>query len=1352
MLTATDPLIPESFQVSGWLRPTFGSSELEASYQSDRQRNITTWGLGVARTCAALSLLPIGVVVVVSGSFVQLACWLAAAVGALAWSIVLKMSPEEASSWYDVTAVTYTLFVMVVASVVGRSWCSVGPLSSVHSVALVSGLLNIAPQFMHISSVFYCLLLHVAVAAMLLHWALVHRFCGCSGNNAGNGTGGALQDSCAQAPHVTDRIGGMVAFYVLGLLGYVGVRQQELDHRRLYSLASPPAEEASFQPPAVVPSPTPGQPQVAKAKGGAPAKPPGAPAKKRDLTVPPPPLSHDEGRGSPSLPRDSKAPNSVLVRTMAGKAADWARIRRMAQRIQHADYDLKEFFDDCIASFPELGLFFAGKSRDGQHGGSWQASSGIAAEAEYQRTVGALFTVYWMLRLHLDGKVSFCYGVDDDWKLIEPELPADGTIKTAFSAMGVQEKRAKFYTQMDWKPFSDLVARSGCAPGAPGSTDRIVALLCLTSFHDIMKLPMLQPVVQPAHAPYNGYEAGVRIHDHDLALSYVLEHFPKLLPSYGGLDSAQQRAVLFTQGKMQFNHGWFVQAEAPPGGMLSTFKSVMEQGAQQADIDLYFFHWITDLAGAEATPLGGAEKLVLKFPQHVLSSFLWSMPYLSKLADMTETALVEQYLEARWAALVPNKPVPNDFTAIAMMRLVVMAQAEDPLAVTEAFRELRAADQSCLATEMGRTGCASQVYRRNIVVGGPAFLVYYAPALMQRNNKSKEQLVKALRTLCVVLRGARALWPMSTKMQGTTVILQVGELKSQDIDLISRNPDSESRAVWIVLKNNAQEGMVTLCQAGELNALCVDGSSFRVLDFTLEAKKDVKNDKPAEHKLALEPMEMRDRDFTTLAFKHSRRILVFTDMSTECDDECALLWLVAALNRRGLPIVVELVHTDSHVRLQWMAHILKDKFGPGGEWQLQDGATSFMAGNVLVNMYLAHSPENEERVINDLRKKAPDLQLAVETDARGKPTGVRLPGMLGGEDYSLVPGGPLDSIVLAAPISEVKPEFFRRFTACKCIYVVGTPGGINCPMPSWASILAAFHRLATVLYLTPDLTRTVRFPRSYVLTNVHWNAAIKRTVWDATVTFMARRPELPPAFGNWGLILRLNIANAMFCRSWYQDVKQAAVEDAPRPDRVVKMVEAYVERMSGYDRKPGAVLEELKNVGVQIALDGKDLDANGQPASAAAKETVRRVFRVELFKHVYACVLTTDSLLFQHKQNVRLGADESGFERTEPRCGYVDPMHSLADIFGPEDAIQLLQDLPLRRLTPAYDVVGMICADSALEEGTDIDGTLGLKIGPADEAMGSRLLTPEQLKASSHPLLMTLPQAGEGVYAVGPFG
>merc|ERR1719422_249369 len=76
--------------------------------------------------------------------------------------------------------------------------------------------------------------------------------------------------------------------------------------------------------------------------------------------------------------------------------------------------------------------------------------------------------------------------------------------------------------------------------------------------------------------------------------------------------------------------------------------------------------------------------------------------------------------------------------------------------------------------------------------------------------------------------------------------------------------------------------------------------------------------------------------------------------------------------------------------------------------------------------------------------------------------------------------------------------------------------------------------LAPVVYLTPQFTRMVRFPRGYVEDNQNWTAYMKRTIFDDTLKCMARRPEINNA--NWGLILRLNAANALMCRAWFSEV------------------------------------------------------------------------------------------------------------------------------------------------------------------------------------------------------------------------
>lgn len=165
------------------------------------------------------------------------------------------------------------------------------------------------------------------------------------------------------------------------------------------------------------------------------------------------------------------------------------------------------------------------------------------------------------------------------------------------------------------------------------------------------------------------------IRDHDLALGYVLHHDASSLPCFSSLPQEQQHSVRFTQADLAFNHGWLVQAEAPPGAIFSQFKRLLSTGsAHFSDIAFYFVHWITDLGGAEPTPLRGADKFVVKFPQTVFRTIVSSMPVVQRLATTTQTALFEEYLRFAWAASCLGPPPPRGKEAIALMRLLVQAQ------------------------------------------------------------------------------------------------------------------------------------------------------------------------------------------------------------------------------------------------------------------------------------------------------------------------------------------------------------------------------------------------------------------------------------------------------------------------------------------------------------------------------------------------------------------------------------------------------------------------------------------------------------------------------------------------------
>eukprot|EP00440_Ansanella_granifera_P034610 gb/GFBE01037548.1/.p1 GENE.gb/GFBE01037548.1/~~gb/GFBE01037548.1/.p1 ORF type:complete len:900 (+),score=162.41 gb/GFBE01037548.1/:1-2700(+) len=520
-------------------------------------------------------------------------------------------------------------------------------------------------------------------------------------------------------------------------------------------------------------------------------------------------------------------PNPILCAMMSGRTVDLARVENIAKRLEEPEYGLKPFFDDCIAAFPELELFFTEEvyrnlTKEKSLHVSAELSMGDAghyqdAALEYQRTMGALFAVYWLLRLDMNGKTGFCFGVDEDWQ------DANGSPGDRRSKNDAQ-KLADFMKGTNWSYFSVVAELAGLK-----SLDRVVTMLALTAFHDVMKHPECRPHVQREHSPYMGYSAGEVIGDHDVALAYVLEYFPHLIPSYACLPPASQAAVRLTQCKFNFNHGWFVQAEAPPGAMLTTFKGILAS-AKSGDVAFYFFHWLTDLAGACGTPLAGCEKLVLKLPPAILTAFLWSIPYLKKLESMPETEVFESYLVARYKEVFPKKTIPEGFTSIAMLRLMTMAQG-GAKHIIECYNKLSPERQNFLATEMARSGIEGQRYRCAPVAGGPAFLVYYGPALLQQSQGSEASMQRSLRVLESVYRAGRALWPEAADQEGEVVTLQCESLKSHGIDEVL---EGKPGFLWVMVSQGHREARCDQLAASELNALIDAQHQYRVLDFPEE--------------------------------------------------------------------------------------------------------------------------------------------------------------------------------------------------------------------------------------------------------------------------------------------------------------------------------------------------------------------------------------------------------------------------------------------------------------------------------------------------------------------------------------
>uniref|UniRef100_A0A7S4BGV2 Uncharacterized protein n=1 Tax=Chrysotila carterae TaxID=13221 RepID=A0A7S4BGV2_CHRCT len=563
-----------------------------------------------------------------------------------------------------------------------------------------------------------------------------------------------------------------------------------------------------------------------------------------DETLQSPPMmvvADDEDKGKCGTQALRRYMDVALARSRLPLAHRQKLVRQMAMRIRSPNYYLRQFHADCTQAFPELSLYAAAST----------STSGRSSDEEYKRTIGALFSLYWLYRLDLqsvpgsagfDGQRGFCFGVDDTWSPpsvhVVSELlsmHAKGASEPGHaSARLVQltpwQKRLFFYEATDWNALHQLMVDAqlltvDASGRAEVNVDRTAAMLSLTAFHDIMKVEVLLPTTE---GEYHGYSEGQRLLDHDLALGYVLDTDADALPAFASLAPAEQSLVRFTQAELGFNHGWLVQAEAPPGALFGNFRQLIEaEGISSADIAFYFLHWVTDLAGAIPAPLHGykgCEKFVLKFPQSVLASFIRSFPFLPKLADTPPVELFESFLVEWWPTVLG--PVPHGPGAIALMRLVIQAQnAEDQAMLQAQWRVLPEEHKSTLSREMALTG-AADTYSISAQSGGPAFLVYYSPAFLRACLQERPNA--ALPILSEVYAAGRDLFPLSAKASCMSVTLFIDKLKSCTADRIAA-AHAEGYC-WLLVKHNSHEAVVEQHPLDALPQLLLErGSECRLL-------------------------------------------------------------------------------------------------------------------------------------------------------------------------------------------------------------------------------------------------------------------------------------------------------------------------------------------------------------------------------------------------------------------------------------------------------------------------------------------------------------------------------------------
>jgi len=229
---------------------------------------------------------------------------------------------------------------------------------------------------------------------------------------------------------------------------------------------------------------------------------------------------------------------------------------------------------------------------------------------------------------------------------------------------------------------------------------------------------------------------------------------------------------------------------------------------------------------------------VVNFPLKVLVKIIGSMRLVAELPQTTETELFQRYLEQEWAASTPARgQMLFAGGKVALMRLAMHMQAPGTQrALVDAFEALSVEDQVMLSDEMARTGIAGQQYKgypkRD---GGPAFLVYYAPAFLRQSTN----LAASLSVLSEVYRAARQLWPLSTVEQGTVVIIRIEALKEADAGNIVEA--YANGGCYVLVRKSSVDAVVETFKMSELATAMSAGAltvgAFQVLPPPKQGEK-----------------------------------------------------------------------------------------------------------------------------------------------------------------------------------------------------------------------------------------------------------------------------------------------------------------------------------------------------------------------------------------------------------------------------------------------------------------------------------------------------------------------------------
>merc|ERR1719174_3177410 len=75
--------------------------------------------------------------------------------------------------------------------------------------------------------------------------------------------------------------------------------------------------------------------------------------------------------GPTPLPLPQERTHACVVHDlMSSRRTDWERAKNAARRIRDKDYLAGDFYDDCMAAFPELSLYVVKADEDGEGPGT----------------------------------------------------------------------------------------------------------------------------------------------------------------------------------------------------------------------------------------------------------------------------------------------------------------------------------------------------------------------------------------------------------------------------------------------------------------------------------------------------------------------------------------------------------------------------------------------------------------------------------------------------------------------------------------------------------------------------------------------------------------------------------------------------------------------------------------------------------------------------------------------------------------------------------------------------------------------------------------------------------------------